>query len=178
MWKLSTSEHFQKLISVFSLLSRYLSAASLNVFFLFNLDNSYSVLWCCLNGHQVIMRLKFNEFFMISFFYGSLSDNLYWLCLTVEGCCKVAGNTLDISVVDKTLEVTFCGRLKFEVCWRALNLEFLLHLWYWGSWQECFLSHILSLHQQSWIARWLGADKCDPRGQIGPEADFQWNTGL
>lgn len=44
MWKLSTSEHFQKLISVFALLSIYLSAASLNVFFLFHLDSSYSVL--------------------------------------------------------------------------------------------------------------------------------------
>lgn len=159
MRKLSTSEHFQKLISVFALLSRYLSAASLSIFFLFHLDSSYSVLWCCLNGHQAIMRLKFNEFFMISCFSVTCQTNF-------TDCVLVWGRLLQSSWEHLS---HFCSRQnsssyflwKTEVWGLLESTEFgnstpigNSTLWYCGSWQKCSLSHShVSAVLDSWVTR-------------------------
>lgn len=95
MWKISTSEHFQKLILFFALLSGYLSATSLNVIFPLRFDSSYSVLWLhCFGGHRVITRLKFNKIFMIAYITVTCQIIFLYFCLSVESCCKVAGSTL------------------------------------------------------------------------------------
>lgn len=76
----------------FSSLSGYPSAASLNVIFLFHFDCSYAVLWLhCFSGHQVIMRLKFNENFIIPCIKATCQIFLFF-CLPVGSYCKVAGN--------------------------------------------------------------------------------------